>query len=142
MRYLIIILLALVSLKSFSQSTGELMFTAGIDVIKSDINSAFDKVQTGAELNYFVSRKFSVTGGFEYWSASNNSAVIGFRWYPANNIITRYRGLIGVDDFSFGVGYAKPFSSQFRVEGIGDYYINGQDFGIRVGIAYIFRKKE
>ena len=134
--------IVLVGFLSHSQSTGEFMVTGGIDIVKSDINNVFDKFQGGAELNYFLNRKFAVTGGFEYWSASANSAVLGFRWYPANNLFLRYRGLIGVDNFSFGLGYGKPLSAQFRVELIGDYYVNGNDAGLRAGVSYIFRKSQ
>jgi len=140
-RILIVIVFLSCSIYTYAQSSREFMIGGGIDIIKTDIESVFDKAQVGFELNYFVSRSFSVTGGYEIWSNRSNSVVAGFRWYPANNLFLRYRGLIGVDNFSFGLGYGYPISSQLRAEVIGDYYVNGSNVSIRGGLAYILRKK-
>ena len=140
-RTLLLTLFILSTTASYAQSSREFMVGGGLDIIKSDINSVFDKAQVGFELNYFIDRSFSVTGGYEIWSNSSNSFVAGFRWYAANNLFLRYRGLIGVDNFSFGLGYGYPVTSQLRAEVIGDYYVNGNDVSLRGGISYILRKK-
>jgi hypothetical protein len=140
-RTILLILFITFKASTFAQSSREFMIGGGLDMIKSDINSVFDKAQVGFELNYFINRSFSVSGGYEIWSNSSNSFVAGFRWYAANNLFLRYRGLIGVDNFSFGLGYGYPVTSQLRAEVMGDYYVNGNDVSLRAGISYILRKK-
>lgn len=129
-----------IAFQVYSQTSGNVMIGGGLDVIKSDINSFASKVQTGFEANYFINRSFSVSGGFEIWSTGNNSLMFGLRWYPVSNLFTRFRGLIGQDDFGIGVGYAHVLNSHWQVEGIGDYFLDQGELGIRVGVAYVFRK--
>ena len=116
------------------------MIGGGLDIIKSDINTFAGKVQTGFEANYFVTRSFSVSGGFEIWSASNNSLALGLRWYPISNLFARFRGLIGQDDFGIGLGYAHVLNSNWQVEGVSDYFLDQGELGLRIGVAYVFRK--
>ena len=54
--------------------------------------------------NYFLIRKFSVSGGFEVWTGNDNnsSLVLGMRWYPLKKIFTRFRGLVGENDIAIG----------------------------------------
>jgi hypothetical protein len=123
-----------------AQTTGNIMLGWGMDIIKSDINGVFGKVQTGAELNYFVNRSIGLTGGVEIWS-TNSYALLGIRWYPDRKIITRFRALVGQDtEFAIGAGYAHVLSANWRLEGLADYYLDSGELGLRIGIAYIFRK--
>jgi hypothetical protein len=138
MYFLVAILL--ITYASYGQTSGNVMVGGGMDIIKSDINTFAGKVQTGFEANYFINRSFSVSGGFEIWSASNNSLVLGLRWYPFSNLFTRFRGLIGQDDFGIGVGYAHVLNSNWQIEGVGDYFLDQGELGLRIGVAYVFRK--
>lgn len=123
---------------AYAQSTHDIMVGGGLDVIKTDINKVFDKAQLGLEVNYFVVRHFSVGAGAELWSQHNNSFVMGMRWYADENIFLRFRGLIGANDASLGVGWSKPIGTNWRFEAIGDFYFKG-DFALRGGVAYIIK---
>ena len=137
--FMILLLLAC-TFRANAQTSGNLMAGGGFDLIKSDINSFAGKVQAGFEANYFITRSFSVSGGFEIWSTQNNSLALGLRWYPVSNLFARFRGLIGQDDFGIGVGYAHVLNSNWQVEGIGDYFLDQGELGLRLGVAYVFRK--
>jgi hypothetical protein len=106
-----------------------------LDLIKSDNDGYFEKTQVGLEGNYFISRKLTGTAGLEVWTREKASAVIGARWYPVKDAYIRMRGLIGVNDFSMGGGWAKPLTEDLRFESMADFYFAG-DFTIRAGIAY------
>lgn len=136
----------LISVLSFAyycsaQSANDFIIGAQVDLIKSDYDVYFAKAQAGFEVNYFVTEQFTATGGMEIWTRDNNSAVIGMRWYPIVDGFIRLRGLIGADDVAIGGGWAKPFSETWRIEAITDFYFEG-DFSIRLGLAYLFRKKK
>jgi hypothetical protein len=133
---------ALLSLGIFqvsnAQSTNDFMIGVGFDFLKTDFNAVGDKVQVGAELNYFLQSSFSVTGGFEYWSRDRNSMVIGMRWYPIDNAFLRFRGLLGENDLALGFGWSKTLDRNFRFEAMGDYYTSG-DFAVRAGFGFVIR---
>ena len=120
-----------------AQSTNDFLISGGLDLIKTDNSKIFDKAQFGLEVNYFIQRRFSVGAGAELWTQGANSFVLGARWYPSDNIFLRFRGLIGYNDAALGVGYAKPLSKNFRIEGMADLYFKRPDFGLRAGVSYV-----
>jgi hypothetical protein len=132
---------ALITLCSSAQIAKDLMAGAHTDLVKSDNDGYFEKIQAGAEVNYFLSRKFTATGGIEYWSQGKQvSFVMGGRWYPISDAFVRMRGLIGANDFSLGAGWAKPMDERWRFEAMADLYIRG-DIAIRAGMMYVIRRK-
>jgi hypothetical protein len=125
-----------------AQIARDLMINAQADLVKSDNSGYFEKLQTGVEVNYFISRKFTATGGFEYWTeGAEASVVIGGRWCPVPEAFVRLRGLIGANDISIGAGWAKPIKNNWRFEAIGDVYAEGH-IAIRAGFAYVIRLKK
>ena len=136
---LIVIVLLLVFTKSYAQSTGSIMIGGGLDLLKSDNNNNIaDKTQVGFEVNYFLLRNYSVTGGLEIWTQGNESLILGMRWYPVENIFARFRGLIGENEVSLGAGYWRNLDEHWRFEGMADLYFQGE-IAFRVGVAYLFR---
>ena len=119
-----------------SLSYGQLLISGGADVIKSDFVGVGEKVQMGAEYNYFIAKKFSLSAGLEFWTASPNSVALGIRYYPINPVFIRARGLIGNSDFAVGMGYWVGLSKQLRAEAALDYYVVDRDAALRVGLAY------
>jgi len=125
--------------QSYTQSTGSIMIGGGLDLLKSDINNIADKTQVGFEVNYFLLRNYSVTGGLEIWTRGNESFILGMRWYPVENIFARFRGLIGENpEVSLGAGYWRNIDDHWRFEGMADLYFQG-DIAFRAGVAYLFR---
>lgn len=120
-----------------AQSTNDFLISGGLDLIKTDNNKLFEKAQVGLEVNYFLQRRFSVGAGGEFWSQGRNSFVMGVRWYPADNIFLRFRGLIGINDAALGAGYVKALDKNFRLEGMADLYFAKPDFAIRAGVSYV-----
>jgi len=114
------------------------MLGTGMDVLKTDDSGIVDKAQLGLEANFFVKRNFTVTAGAEFWSNHNDSFVFGTRWYVTAHLFTRFRGIIGENDFSIGVGGALAWTSNWRLEIMGDYYFQ-KEFALRTGIAYVIR---
>jgi len=125
--------------EAFAQSSGSFMIGVGGDVIKTDIRNFADKGQMGAELNYFIIRNFTVTGGFELWTAGRESFVLGMRYYPVKNLFARFRGLIGANQVDLGAGYSYPLNKNWKIEGIGDFYFDSSEFAFRIGVAYLIR---
>jgi hypothetical protein len=129
-----------VCLSAAAQSTKDILLGGAIDVLKTDNEKVFGKVQLGLEAHYFVLRRFAVGLGVEHWSQQPvTSFVMGARWYPADNIVVRFRGLTGANDVSLGGGWSKPLNSNFRVEIMGDFYFNSADVALRLGGAYVFK---
>ncbi len=136
---LIVIVLLFGFTKSYAQSTGSIMIGGGLDLLKSDNNNNIaDKTQVGFEVNYFLLRNYSVTGGLEIWTQGNESLILGMRWYPVENIFARFRGLIGENEVSLGAGYWRNLDEHWRFEGMADLYFQGE-IAFRVGVAYLFR---
>jgi hypothetical protein len=126
----------------FSQDTGNFLMGSHLDLIKSDHDGYFQKVQVGLEVNYFLSKKFTGTFGVEFWTRDGASAVVGTRWYPSTDAFVRVRGLLGGnDDVSIGGGWAKPLSETLRFESMADFYFEG-NFSIRAGLAYLIRQRK
>src|SRR5689334_7758672 len=120
-RLILCIIILLTSATAYSQIAKDWMIGASVDLVKSDYNEIFGKIQAGAEVNYFFSRKFTATAGVEYWTASpGTSAVMGARWYPIRDAFLRVRGLIGANDIAIGGGWAKPLNESWRFEAMGD----------------------
>ncbi|HNP07782.1 MAG TPA: hypothetical protein PKN99_09140 [Cyclobacteriaceae bacterium] len=122
-----------------AQSTSDIMLGGGVDFIKTDNPGVFEKSQIGFEVNYFVVRHFAVGLGAEIWSNQKNSFAMGARWYANENVFLKFKGLIGANDVALGGGYAKALTQYLRLEGMGDFYVNNSEFGIRIGLAYVIK---
>ncbi len=140
MRLLLIMAIGFVLAQQVNaQSTGDVMVSGGLDLIKTDNPDVFEKAQFGLEAHYFVVRHFAVGVGGEIWTRQKDSFVMGARWYANDNLFVRFRGLIGANDVAVGVGYAKPLTEYLRLEGMGDFYVARTEFGIRVGLSYVIK---
>jgi hypothetical protein len=130
----------LLATPSFSQIAEDFMVGTHMDLIRSDHDGYFEKVQLSASVDYFLSDKFTATAGMEYWSRINKaSLVIGTRWYPIPDAFIRLRGLIGANHVSIGGGWAKPLNENLKFEAIGDVYTQGY-IAIRAGLIYIIKR--
>lgn len=142
------ILLTFVTLSVTAQSTKDILAGASFDLIKSDYDKAFAKLQTGVEAHYFIERHFGVGLGFEMWSRHPKSEdfsasfVMGARWYPIDDFFVRARGFMGANDFAIGGGWSKPIKDVFRLEVMSDFYFASADVGLRVGAAYVLKLKK
>jgi hypothetical protein len=140
-KVLLSLLAGFLATASFSQSARDWMLGVNVDLIKSNQHGYFERTQAGAEVNYFLVKELTATGGLEYWTEQNQpSLVIGGRWYPVPEAYVRLRGLVGANDLSIGGGWAKPYRDQWRFEAMGDIYADGF-IAIRAGFAYIFKAK-
>lgn len=120
----------------YAQDAEDIMIGTNIDLIKTDNNTFLGKSQIGMEGNYFLSNRFSVTGGFDLWTDDGLSLIAGIRWYPVDETFIRFRALGGsVTDLSLGGGWTQPISGNWRFEAIGDFYFS-IDFAIRAGVVY------
>jgi hypothetical protein len=128
------VLFGLCCFYSCAQQAQRLMIGVQTDLIKSDNDGFFEKLQGGLEANYYFSRKFSATAGLELWTEDKVSLVAGVRFSPIDEAFIRMRGLPG-NDFSLGVGFAKPLSEKIRLEAMADVYLEGH-IAIRAGIAF------
>lgn len=123
----------------WGQSTHDVLVGGGLDFIKTDNNGLFKKAQIGLEANYFIVRHFTVGAGAEIWTTNQkNSFVMGMRWYANDHVFLRFRGLIGANDASIGLGYAKPINKTVLFESMGDFYFTGS-FGLRFGFSFILK---
>jgi hypothetical protein len=140
-KLLLLITLSTIALSVRAQIAKDFMAGVNLDLIKSGNDGYFEKVQTSAELNYFITREFTATGGVEWWTSNNQvSLVMGSRWYPIPEAFIRVRGLIGANDVAVGGGWAKPLNVDWKFEAMGDIYFSG-DVAIRAGLVYIIRRK-
>ena len=134
-------ILAFLAIPCAAQIAGDFLLAAHADLIKSDNDGYFEKIQVAAEVNYFMSRKLTATVGGEFWTfKESTSLVMGARWYPIQEAFVRARGLIGANEISVGGGWAKPLNQNWNFEAIGDVYSGGQ-IAIRAGFSYIIRRK-
>jgi hypothetical protein len=137
MRFLSLsLVLTLFSLLSYGQRAQRFNLGIQADLIKSDNDGFFEKIQGGIEANYHFSRKFSATAGVEWWTGDQVSAAVGIRFSPIDEAFIRLRSLPG-NDFSLGAGFAKPLSEDLRFEAIADLFLEGH-IAIRAGIAWTF----
>lgn len=128
-----------IAIVSYSQNPKDFLFGVNLDLIKSDNDGYFEKTQVGMEFNYFLSTKFTASGGLEVWTREGLSGVLGTRWYPNRDAFIRLRGMLGKNnDVSIGGGWAKPMSETLRFESMADFYFEG-NFSIRAGIAMIIK---
>lgn len=140
-KYLLaIIFTSLISYTLQAQSSNDILVGGGFDLIKTDNNQLFDKVQIGLEAHYFVVRNFAAGAGFEIWPQQKSSFMMGMRWYALDHVFIRARGLIGANDVSIGGGWAKPIKENWRFEAMGDFYVADTEFAIRAGVSYIIKK--
>lgn len=124
-----------------AQSSNDILLSSGFDLIKTDYSRFGDKLQLGAEANYFVVRHFAAGAGLELWTRNTNSFAMGMRYYPLDNFFVRFRGLIGANDVVLGGGWSKPINEKLRFEAIGDFYFRQTEFGIRAGVGYVIKSK-
>lgn len=122
------------------QQRGDLLAASHLDLIKSNNDGYFEKVQIGLEGNYFLHPRFAGIAGLEIWTQEGLSGVVGVRWYPTADAYLRVRGLIGVNDLSIGGGFAKPIGELIRIEAMTDFYFDGT-FSIRAGFAFLVKKE-
>lgn len=115
------------------------MVGGGFDLIKTDNDGFIQKAQIALEGNYFLTRQFTASAGFDIWTDDGLNFVIGGRWYPVDDFFARIRGIIGDNDISIGAGWNKPITETWRFEAMGDFYFEGE-FGIRVGVMYVIRR--
>jgi hypothetical protein len=118
----------------FPQRAQRIMVAVHSDLIKSDNDGFFEKMQGGVEGSFYFSRKFAATGGIEWWSDDEIVATLGGRFCPIDEAFARIRGLPG-KDFSVGGGFSKPLSDNFWVEAMADFYFQGH-IAIRAGVSY------
>lgn len=122
-----------------AQGTGDMLIGGGLDILKSNNIGFGNQVQLGVEVNYFINSQFTVSAGFENWTAGKTSLVLGGRYFIKDNIFARIRGIIGDNDLSIGGGYSHPINKHWRIEAMGDIFLVG-DFAIRGGVAYLLGK--
>ncbi|MBT1686072.1 hypothetical protein [Dawidia soli] len=132
--------LSFIAFSSSAQIARDFMAGGALDLIKTDNNKLLEKAQVGVECNYFVTRQFTGSAGFEVWANQGVSFAVGGRWFPVEEAFVRLRGLIGENDLSLGAGWAKPINDRVKFEAMGDFYFQG-DFTIRAGIQYIIRRR-
>jgi hypothetical protein len=133
-----VLILSIGTLKA--QSNNDILVSSGFDLIKTDYSRFADKLQLGAEANYFVVRNFAAGAGLELWTRYPSSFAMGMRYYPLDNFFVRFRGLIGANDVALGGGWSKPINEKWRFEAIGDFYFGQTEFGIRAGLGYVIKK--
>src|SRR5690348_13226555 len=91
---------------TYSQIAKDFMIGASMDLVRSDYNELFRKMQFGIEANYFISRKFTATAGVDYWTTGGQTSVVmGARYFPIREAFVRVRGLIGANDVALGGGW-------------------------------------
>jgi len=134
-----LIVFNVIAVAGFSQRARQFMIGVHSDLIKSDNDGFFEKLQTGVEGSFYLSRKFAVTTAVEWWTGDKVILIPGVRFRPIDEAFVRVRGLMN-EDLSVGGGFAKPLSDQWWVEAISDFYFEGH-MTIRAGIVYGFGRK-
>ena len=120
---------------SFAQRSQRVMLGVQADLIKSDNNGLFEKMQGGFEGSYYLSRKFAVTAGAEGWSRHDRAIfAFGGRFCPIDEAFVRAR-VLPRKGYSLGGGFLRPLSEKVRIEAMADFY-SGGEIAIRAGMAY------
>ncbi|MDN3689737.1 hypothetical protein [Cyclobacterium jeungdonense] len=120
------------------QAGGSFLISAGLDLVRSDLNQVMERAQFGAEVNYFYLHHLSFSGGYEYNLTRPNQVTGGIRWYPLEPVFIRARALIGNKaDIGVGLGYTYNFTYRMRLESMVDYYVQEKALGARVAIAVL-----
>jgi hypothetical protein len=142
MKKVILISILAVAISASAQSTKDILLGGAFDLVKTDNQKLFGKAQFGIEGNYFIVRHFAVGAGLEQWTAGpTTSFMMGARWYPTDKLFVRFRGLIGANDATAGVGWSQPFKNSFRLEAMGDFYFGSTEFALRIGGAFVLKAK-
>ena len=136
MRLFVSILFSVIATACYSQRAQRIMIGVQADLIKSDNDGFFEKMQGGVEGSYYFSRKFAANVGVEWWTGNDILPVLGGRFCPIDEAFIRIRAFPG-KDVSIGGGFAKPLSERVRIEAMTDFYFEGY-IAIRGGIAYGF----
>lgn len=127
----------LLSAVCFSQQKGDILVGAHLDLIKTNNSAYFQRFQIGTEGNWFFHKRFTASGGVEYWSENRQPSVVaGARWYPVEEAFIRFRGLLGANDFAVGGGWSMPVRDKIRFEALSDFYFAGH-ITIRAGFTYL-----
>lgn len=120
------------------QGIGSYLLSGGVDLARTDAPGVIRRYQAAAELNYFYLHSLSFSGGYEFNYNRPNHVTLGTRFYPADPVFIRARGLLGnKSDFALGLGYSHSLSYRFRLEGMVDYYAVSNVAGLRVGIGFL-----
>jgi hypothetical protein len=135
---IILIILFCITTTLHAQITNDLLLSGAPDILKSDNTGIFEKAQLGLEAIFFVKRNFTVSAGIDMWTERDDSFIFGSRWYFYKNFCSRFRALIGENDFSIGLGGAIPINANWRFEIMGDYYFE-REVALRAGVAYLIR---
>jgi hypothetical protein len=77
-----------------AQIAHDIILGAHADLMKTDHDELLRKAQFGMEGNYFITREFTATAGFDIWTADEISFIIGARWFPVEEAFVRARGYI------------------------------------------------
>ena len=112
------------------------------DLIKTDINSPFEKGQFSLETNYFLNQKVALGLGYEYRTEGVDYFTLGGRYYFLSFVFTRARILFSDSktDYAFALGYKYFLDRRWRLEVIPEVYFNNPEFALRIGAAYVFTK--
>lgn len=140
-----IILLILLSLSGWAsqevkaqQGEGTYLVSGSLDLVKTDLPGVIRRYQFGTELNYFHWYFLSFSGGYEFNYNRSNHVTLGSRYYPADPVFIRVRGLVGKDsDLALGAGYSYNVTYRLRLEGMVDYYAISQVAGLRAGVSFL-----
>ncbi len=129
--------------KKSNSKTGRFALGVGLDAFKSDYNKPAEKYQLGIEGNYFIMNRLAFSGGLEVWrrgSAGVTPVMLGTRFYIVEPVFIRGRVLLANNnaEFSLGGGYSHKIASNWRFEGMGDFFVDAGEFALRAGIMYIF----
>ncbi len=121
----------------FSQRTQQVMVAVHADLIRSDNEGVFEKMQGGFEGSFYPMSLIAVTAAVEWWTQADDPIlVLGVRVCPIDEAFIRMRWLSSKEG-SLGAGFAKPLSGRIRLEAMADYYLEGY-LAIRGGVAYRF----
>lgn len=114
------------------------------DVYKTNYERPFRKLQAGLEVGYQLNDKIKLTGGLEFWNQQPTPLIaLGSRYYPFGATFIRYRALIGQNaDVALGLGYNFKIGRHLILEAASDYYLDEREIGFRLGIGYLWQKRE
>ncbi|MCC5937364.1 MAG: hypothetical protein JJU34_08790 [Lunatimonas sp.] len=120
------------------QAEGSILLSGALDLAKTDAPGVIRRYQIGMEGNYFYRHNLSFSGGYEFNHSYSNQVTLGSRFYPLEKLFIRARGLVGSrSDFAAGAGYTHNISYRVRLEGMADYYVATNVFGLRAGIGIL-----
>ena len=116
-------------------SQAQWRIAGGVNLLTTPFFENVPKYIFGVEGNYFMANAFALTGGLEFVE-KDLGASLGFRYYPINPLILRFRGILSAHrEAALGMGYAIALNRKWRVETMADYFAVNSDFAIRLGIS-------